>query len=41
MPEHKDLAEHFVSGELVYDGTLLKARRDVVAKKLREPRLDQ
>ena len=30
MPEHKDLAEHFVSGELVYDGTLLKVRRDVV-----------
>ena len=30
MPEHKDLAEHFVSGELVYDGTLLEVRRDVV-----------
>ena len=30
MSEHKDLTEHFVSGELVYDGTLLKVRRDVV-----------
>jgi ADP-ribose pyrophosphatase len=26
----KDLEEHFVSGELVYDGSLLKVRRDVV-----------
>jgi len=26
----KDLAEHFVSGELVFDGSLLKVRRDVV-----------
>jgi ADP-ribose diphosphatase len=30
MSEHKDLTEHFVSGELVYDGTLLKVRRDTV-----------
>lgn len=30
MSDHKDLTEHFVSGELVYDGTLLKVRRDVV-----------
>jgi ADP-ribose pyrophosphatase len=30
VPPHKDLAEHFVSGELVYDGTLLEVRRDVV-----------
>ena len=30
MPQHKDLAEHFVSGDLVYDGALLKVRRDVV-----------
>ena len=30
MPEHKNLTEHFVSGDLVYDGTLLKVRRDVV-----------
>jgi len=26
----KDLTEHFVSGETVFDGTLLKVRRDVV-----------
>jgi ADP-ribose pyrophosphatase len=26
----KDLTEHFVSGELVFDGNLLKVRRDVV-----------
>ena len=26
----KDLTEHFVSGEQVYDGVLLKVRRDVV-----------
>jgi ADP-ribose pyrophosphatase len=26
----KDLTEHFVSGELVYDGSLLKVRRDTV-----------
>jgi ADP-ribose pyrophosphatase len=26
----KDLTEHFVSGEQVFDGTLLKVRRDVV-----------
>ena len=26
----KDLTEHFVSGEPVFDGTLLKVRRDVV-----------
>ena len=30
MPQHKDLTEHFASGDLVYDGTLLKVRRDVV-----------
>jgi ADP-ribose pyrophosphatase len=30
VSEKKDLAEHFVSGELVYDGTLLKVRRDLV-----------
>ena len=30
MPDHKDLTEHFVSGSLVYDGALLKVRRDVV-----------
>jgi ADP-ribose pyrophosphatase len=28
--KHSDLTEHFVSGELVYDGALLKVRRDVV-----------
>lgn len=27
----KDLTEHFVSGERVFDGTLLKVHRDVVA----------
>jgi ADP-ribose pyrophosphatase len=27
---HKDLTEHFVSGSLVYDGALLKVRRDLV-----------
>ena len=26
----KDLAEHFVSGDVVFDGTLLKVRRDLV-----------
>ena len=30
MARHPDLAEHFVSGELVYDGALLKVRRDLV-----------
>ena len=30
MPEHKDLTERFVSGSLVYDGALLKVRRDLV-----------
>jgi ADP-ribose pyrophosphatase len=30
VSEHKDLTEHFVSGELVYDGALLKVRRDMV-----------
>ena len=30
MPQRKDLTEHFVSGDLVYDGTLLKVRRDLV-----------
>ena len=30
MADHKDLTERFVSGELVYDGALLKVRRDVV-----------
>jgi ADP-ribose pyrophosphatase len=30
MSQHKDLTEHFVSGDLVYDGALLKVRRDVV-----------
>jgi ADP-ribose pyrophosphatase len=30
VSENKDLTEHFVSGELVYDGALLKVRRDVV-----------
>jgi ADP-ribose pyrophosphatase len=30
VTEHKDLTEHFISGELVYDGALLKVRRDVV-----------
>ena len=30
MTEREDLTEHRVSGELVYDGTLLKVHRDVV-----------
>jgi ADP-ribose pyrophosphatase len=30
VAEHKDLTEHFVAGELVYDGALLKVRRDLV-----------
>jgi ADP-ribose pyrophosphatase len=30
VSENKDLTEHFVSGELAYDGALLKVRRDVV-----------
>jgi ADP-ribose diphosphatase len=30
VSEHKDLSEHFVSGELVYDGALLKVYRDLV-----------
>jgi ADP-ribose diphosphatase len=30
VSEHKDLSEHFVSGDLVYDGALLKVRRDRV-----------
>ena len=30
MSDHKDLTEHFVAGELVYDGALLKVRRDLV-----------
>ncbi len=30
MPAHKDLTEHFLSGERVYDGELLKVRRDLV-----------
>ena len=30
MSDHKDLTEHFVSGEAVFDGALLKVRRDVV-----------
>jgi ADP-ribose pyrophosphatase len=30
VSEHKDLTEHFVSGALVYDGQLLKVRRDLV-----------
>ena len=30
MSEHKDLSEHFVRGDLVYDGALLKVRRDTV-----------
>ena len=30
MSEHKDLTEHFVSGERVYDGGLLKVHRDIV-----------
>ena len=30
MTEHKDLTEHFIDGELVFDGALLKVRRDRV-----------
>jgi ADP-ribose pyrophosphatase len=30
VPAHKDLTERFVSGSLVYDGALLKVRRDLV-----------
>jgi ADP-ribose pyrophosphatase len=30
VTEKKDLTEHFVAGELVYDGALLKVRRDEV-----------
>jgi ADP-ribose pyrophosphatase len=30
MPEHKDLTEHQMSSEDVFDGVLLKVRRDVV-----------
>jgi len=30
LTEREDLTEHRVSGELVYDGTLLKVHRDVV-----------
>jgi ADP-ribose pyrophosphatase len=30
VSEHKNLSEHFVSGDLVYDGALLKVRRDRV-----------
>ena len=30
MPDHKDLTEHFIEGDLVLDGTLLKVRRDRV-----------
>jgi ADP-ribose pyrophosphatase len=30
VSEKKDLTEHFVAGELVYDGGLLKVRRDEV-----------
>ena len=30
MAEKKDLTEHFVAGDLVYDGALLKVRRDQV-----------
>jgi ADP-ribose pyrophosphatase len=30
VSDHKDLSEHFVSGGLVYDGALLKVRRDLV-----------
>jgi ADP-ribose pyrophosphatase len=29
VSEEKDLTEHFISGELVYDGALLKVRRDL------------
>jgi ADP-ribose pyrophosphatase len=30
VADHKDLTEHFVGGSLVYDGELLKVRRDLV-----------
>jgi len=30
VAEHKDLTEHFIAGELVFDGALLKVRRDRV-----------
>ncbi|HEY1286771.1 MAG TPA: NUDIX hydrolase [Burkholderiales bacterium] len=30
MPDPKDLTEHFIEGDLVLDGTLLKVRRDRV-----------
>jgi ADP-ribose pyrophosphatase len=30
MSEKKDLTEHFIAGDLVYDGALLKVRRDLV-----------
>ena len=30
MADHKDLTEHLIEGELVYDGALLKVRRDRV-----------
>jgi ADP-ribose pyrophosphatase len=30
VPEHKDLTEHYIAGELVLDGSLLKVRRDRV-----------
>lgn len=30
MSENKDLTEQFIAGELVYEGTLLKVRRDEV-----------
>jgi ADP-ribose pyrophosphatase len=30
VSDHKDLTEHFVSGDCVYDGALLKVRRDLV-----------
>ena len=30
MADHKDLTEHFIAGELVFDGALLKVQRDRV-----------
>jgi ADP-ribose pyrophosphatase len=30
VAKHKDLTEHFIAGELVFDGALLKVRRDRV-----------
>jgi ADP-ribose pyrophosphatase len=30
VSENKDLTEHFLAGDLVYDGALLKVRRDLV-----------